>query len=439
MTGFLEAISARALGPMMFMVLIGGGLFLLGRTRFFFLLHPIRCTKELLAPPPAGGVSPFRAVTMALASTLGVGNIVGVASAIAIGGPGAMAWMWISALVAMVVKYAEIVLAVHFRRQDRDGYVGGAMYYMKEGLGGKFGAGVAAFFAVLLLANAILTGNIVQSHAVASALDGLLSPLTVGIVLSVLVFLVIFGGLRRISEITVKLVPFLCAVYIVISLYIIMKNFAAIPSIFARIFESAFRLEAGAGGVLGFLMSRALRLGTTRGILSNEAGCGTAPTAHASANTRSPFAQGLWGIFEVFTDTILLCSMTALVILISYDDLVAVRGLDGIALTMASYGRFGGTAAEVTLAVSIALFAYATIICQSYYGTVALRFLGGGKRAELVYHLLYGTASMLGAMLSLRSIFAISDVIIALMTIVNTAVVVALSRTVREETKRGLR
>ena len=395
-------------------LLLGCGLLFSSYLHFFWIVHPVKFFRSLKKGLTGGGQTPFKAMTVALAGTLGVGNIAGVASAIVAGGAGAVFWMWVSALLAMGVKYAEVALAVAHRRKNADGFFGGAMYYMSDMLSPRLGG----FFALLCLANSLVTGNIVQSNAAAAVYSERIPPIAVGAVMCVLSLAVTLGSLRRISDVTVKLIPFLSGVYILLSLYIIFANTERLPGIFADIFGSAFSLKAAAGGAGGFALSRAVRFGVTRGILSNEAGCGTAPTAHASANTNSPHDQGNFGIFEVFADTVVICTLTAIVILLLGDG----RGEDGVRLSVLAYRTFAGRAAGHVISVSVILFAYATVICQSYYGVVALRYLTHSRLALGIYFVLFGISCIAGSVIGSALMWNIADLCVSAMTATNVVV-----------------
>ena len=430
---FLEVTNSFLSGIILPLVLMFVGVFLTAKFRFFFLFHPFKTMKRVGAAGASGGTSPFKALTMALAGTLGVGNISGVATAITAGGPGAVLWMWASALAAMSVKYAEVYLAVKFRHADLSGdkvkYHGGAYYYMKEGLekflGKRVSSAVAVFFACLLVSNSLLTGNIVQINAAASVFEGV-PKIAVGAAVALLALAVSAGGARRVGDFTVRVIPFLTAVYVFLSLFIIISNVGKTGEVLRTIADGAFSFRAAAGGAAGYGISRAVRFGVTRGVFSNEAGCGTAPTAHASADAVSPHDQGCLGIFEVFCDTIVMCTMTAFVILLS-----GVTGVDGIPLSMQAYGVFFGKFGEIAIGVSVIIFAVATVICQEYYGMEAIESLHGRKRARAVYLASAFGATLLGSVMSPGAVWQIADLEIAVMTVINTLAVFILSDGVR--------
>ena len=426
---YLEEMNSFLSGRALPVLLIGVGIFFAVRLRLFYFLHPIKFAKDLISAGKGSGTSPFKALTVALAGTLGVGNISGVATAISAGGAGAVFWMWLSALAAMGVKYAEVYLAVRYRKtrikNGKSEHYGGAPYYIRDALylhiGKKAACVLSVAFSLLLVTNSLITGNIVQVNAASSVFEKV-PPLAIGAFFAVLLCIVVSGGAKRVGDFAVGVIPVLSVVYLVLSLYIIFSNAAQIPAVFKAIFREAFGFRAAAGGVAGYGMMRAVRFGVTRGIFSNEAGCGTAPTAHAAADTRSPHHQGCFGVFEVFCDTVVLCTVTALVILLS-----KVEGKDAIPLAVASYGVFAGRGAEIFISVSVVIFALATVICQSYYGVEALFFVSDKKRMQVVYIILAAVCAVVGSVISVSLMWQIADLQIAVMTIINTLAVFILS------------
>ena len=336
----------------------------------------------------------------------------GVATAIVAGGAGALFWMWISAVCAMSVKYMEVKLAIQTREKTSDGWRGGAMYYIKTIFGGKIGNLMSVLFAVMCAVNSLVTGNIVQINSACAAID--VNPVYTGLIIGIIGMWIAAGGGKRISGATVMIIPLLSAIYIVICLAIIFNNIERIPAIFANIINEAFSLRSVSGGIGGFTMTRAMRFGVTRGIFSNEAGCGTSPTAHAQADCKSPHHQGCFGIFEVFADTILLCTMTGLVILLSKE-----TALDGIPLTLYAFKTLAGAWAEKIIATSVVLFAFATVIGQASYGLTALDFLRGGFSVRVCYLMLIPICSLIGALINAGFMWQIADLIVSFMTIVN--------------------
>lgn len=401
-------------------ILIIAGIYFGARLRFFYVLHPAKFIKTLKESAGEGGVSPLRALTQALAGTLGVGNMAGVATAITAGGAGAVFWMWLSAFAAMSVKYFEVYLGVRHRRQDKNGFFGGAMYYIRDITKSYFPKMSFAFggaFAVLCIANSLMTGNIVQMKAAAEVFPDI-PPLVIGVTLAVSALAVaVFssGKADKVSAVTSVIIPVLCAAFFVISLAVIVRNIADVPTVIGKIFADAFSLRPALGGTGGFLIMRAVRFGTTRGVFSNEAGCGTSPTAHASANAKSPHHQGCFGIFEVFADTVVLCTLTALVILLAG----VPASLDGIPLTLFAYTKLAGGISGRIIGVSVILFAFATVICQTQYAAEALRYFTKSRSVKYFYFLISFAATVYGTVIQSESMWLWCDFIISLMTVLN--------------------
>jgi len=374
---------------------------------------------------------------------LGVGNIAGVASSIAIGGFGSVFWMWVSALVAMALKYAEIVLAMRHRKVDENGeYHGGASYYIYDEFAKRdkkvFGKLLAALFSLLCVINAITMGCIIQSNAVSSSFEGVMNipAWLTGTVVAVLCVIVISGNAKWISAFSEKTVPLMTVGYIFLSVAVLAARHELISSAFAAIFEDAFTPSSTAGGVLGFLISRGLRAGTMRGLMSNEAGCGTAPTAHAAATTQFPAKQGFWGIFEVFIDTILLCTLTALVIIVSILSGGEVLSFAENPMMMAikAYSSVLGAWSEYYMAVSVLLFAFATIVCWAHYGKESIIYLTKKRLPVTIYVILFSLFVFVGALTAPKSAWLAADLALGAMTIINLAVLLLMSKEVKEET-----
>lgn len=434
-------------------ILTGGILpILLGGSGIFFIFYlkgaplksPRRMLRALTAPAPSGGTSPFRAVMLALAGTLGVGNIVGVANAIAIGGAGAVFWMWISALVAMILKYAEILLAVSHRRSGKHGFFGGAYYYIKDLFLSKgwvrTASAVSGLFAVLMIVDALTMGCVIQVNAVSHAWSGVTSlPAWLGgVLLLVLAFPVILRGSRGISSLTELLVPIMSAGYIILSIAVLIVCHEKVGGAFGAIFREAFSPASMGGGVLGFLTSSALRTGTMRGLLSNEAGCGTAPTAHAAADAHSPASQGVWGIFEVFVDTVLLCTATALVILVSLPQ-VEMLGHDPVMMTIRAYSLVLGTWSEWFFCAAVFCFGYATVLCWANYGMESVAFLGHGRIWRYLYIAAVGACIVIGSAVAPDSVWDLADFSIAALTSINLLVLIMMRREIKTETERWMK
>ena len=426
--------------------IIGIGLYLSIGTGFIQIRRFIYAIKHTLGKvfekkeAESGAMTPFQAVCTALAGTVGTGNIAGVAGAIAIGGPGAVFWMWISALLGMCTKFSEVVLAVHFReRNDKGDWVGGPMYFIKNGLPKKWHF-LAILFSVFGMVAVFGTGNATQVNTIVTAIDSVFTSynlaeaeglgtinLILGIFIALCVALVLLGGIRRIGSFTEKLVPFMAVFYIILAVGVVIMNIGRVPGVFASIFGGAFDPRAFTGGVVGSMFI-SMRRGVSRGIFSNEAGLGTGSIAHASADTGHPVQQGLFGIFEVFTDTIVICTLTSLVILCSGIDIVfgQAAGADlTIAGFIASYGRW----VSIFTAVALICFAFSTTIGWGLYGSRCVEFLFG-TRVIRPFMVVYALVSIIGATLDLGLLWDISDTFNGLMVIPNLIAVFLLSGTV---------
>jgi AGCS family alanine or glycine:cation symporter len=425
-------------------LLIVSGLYFSFRLKFFYLRHPIKMIRSMLKRQKKGGISPFRAVTLALAGTLGVGNIAGVASSIAIGGFGSVFWMWISALVAMVLKYAEIVLAIAHRRVEGGEHRGGASYYIYDFFASKgknfFGKMLGAIFAFLCILNAITMGGMIQANAIASSFRGVfhLPEWAVGAVVALLCMTVISGSAKWVSAFSEKTVPLMTGGYILLSVAVLAARHNLIGEAFALIFKDAFSFNSTAGGILGFFISRGLKAGTMRGLMSNEAGCGTAPTAHASAECESPAAQGFWGIFEVFVDTILLCTLTALVIIVAILSGGNVLQFEGDPMMMAikAYSSVLGGWSEYYMTISVFLFAFATIVCWAHYGKESIIYLTKKKPPVAIYVVLFSLFVLVGAISAPESAWLAADIALGVMTIINLIVLFWMRHEVKRETDK---
>ena len=392
-----------------------------------------------------GALTPFQAVCTALAATVGTGNIAGVAGAIAIGGPGAVFWMWVSAALGMCTKFAEVTLAVYYRETNKEGdLVGGPMYYIKNGLGKNW-----QFLAVLFSAFGVLTvfgtGNATQVNTITTAVNSALlscglisegavktSNLIQGIIIAALVALILLGGVKRIGQVTEKLVPFMALLYIVLSVGIILFRIQALPSVIQAIFEGAFKPAAVTGGAVGSLFM-SMKKGVSRGIFSNEAGLGTGSIAHACADTRKPVKQGMFGIFEVFTDTIVICTLTALVILCSQVP-VGYGQAAGAELTIQGFISVYGNWVSVFTAVAMCCFAFSTILGWGLYGARCIEFLFSEKVIK-PFMVAYSLVAILGATADLGLMWNIAETFNGLMAIPNLIALFLLSGTVVKLTK----
>lgn len=387
-----------------------------------------------------GALTPFQAVCTALAATVGTGNIAGVAGAIAIGGPGAVFWMWVSAMLGMCTKFSEVILAVHFReKNDKGELVGGPMYYIKNGLK-KHWHWLAYLFSAFGVLTVFGTGNATQVNTITSAIDTTLYNmniiadensstvstvnLIIGIVLAVVIALILIGGIKRIGQVAEKLVPFMALVYIILAIGVVLLNAKNVPAVFASIFKGAFNPASVTGGVIGsFFIS--MKKGVSRGIFSNEAGLGTGSIAHACADTRKPVKQGFFGIFEVFVDTIVICTLTALVILCSKVP-VNYGSAAGAELTISGFTSTYGGWVSIFTAVAMCCFAFSTIIGWGLYGTRCIEFLFGSK-ANKPFMVLYSLIAVVGATMDLGLMWGIAETFNGLMAIPNLIAVFLLS------------
>ncbi len=405
----------------MIVLLVGTGLLLTvatGGAQFRYLGFALRevlgkITQKSTAP---GEVSPFQAVATALASTVGVGNIAGVATAISIGGPGALFWLWVSGVLGMCTKFAEIVIALHYREPDASGQMrGGAMFVLRKGLGLPW---LGTIFAGLVALAAFGIGNMVQANSVAASLQASfgLSPSITGVVLAALTAAVILGGIKRIGQFTEYLVPFMALFYLAGGLFILVRFASEIPQAISLVVSSAFSGAAATGGFAGSTIMLAMRYGIARGLFSNEAGLGSAPLVHAAARTDHPVRQGLYGIFEVFVDNILVCSTTGLVIMVTG---VWSGGATGAELAGQAFSAgLPGTWGNIVVTTSLVLFAFSTVIGWSYYGETGIVYLLGA-RAVMPYKIAWLVFIYLGAVGSLHLVWDVADTLNGLMAIPN--------------------
>lgn len=436
-TKFIGDISNFIWGIPIMVILIGGGVFLTVRLGFFqfrYFPHIIKQTfgKIFSKSEGNGTLTPFQATASALASTMGAANIVGVPVAIALGGPGAIFWMWLVALIGIGTKYSEVVLGMHYREKNEVGeYVGGPMYYIRKGLGWKK---VASFLAFALMIE-IVASTMVQSNSIATTMKGSfgLSPIVTGILVALLVVLVTYGGIKTIGKVSEKLIPFMVVIYLVAALIVIFANIKELPTAFGLIFEYAFRPMSAAGGFAGAGVAAAIRWGLARGLYSNEAGMGTAPIAHSAAITNHPAKQGFWGVFEVIVDTLVVCTITALVVLtsgvwktISPDDASSM-------VTEAFVPVFGSSLAGTIVSTTLFLFVITTIVIIIFYGEKQAEFLFGTAFSK-VMRFIYIGAIIVGAVGGLQFIWQFLDLLLALVVIPNVIAVLFLSGKVKEIT-----
>lgn len=447
MQGYIERINSFlngvVWGPVMLAVLLGIGLYFSVRTGFFqvrrfgyMLRHTVGGLFGGKNKSSKAGISPFQAVSTALAGTLGTGNIVGVSTAIISGGPGAIFWMWVSAVLGMMTKYAEVFLAIKFRRKNKRGeYVGGPMYYIEDGLKLK---PLAVLFALFCICASFGIGNMTQSNSVSAALyeSFNVSSAVTGVVLALFAAAVIIGGIKRIGKFAEKLVPLMSVIYILFALIVLVINHDKIIPAFRTIFDYAFNPASIAGGNAGYLVSVGIKYGVSRGVFSNEAGLGSAPIAHAAVETDSPVRQGLWGMFEVFFDTIICCTITALVIITSGD---WNKGENGAALTLEAFSKSLGGISQYVISISMVFFAFCTILGWSYYGEKCVEYLFGKKQMVLIYRVIYIAFIVVGATQSLELIWSVADTLNGLMAIPNIAALILLSSVVIKETKKYIK
>lgn len=439
------AINGIVWGPIMLTLLIGTGLLLsirMGFPQFTKFGYVMKNTIGSLFNSKQhkkddSGVSPFQAVATAMAGTIGTGSITGIATALVSGGPGAIFWMWISALLGMVTKYSEIILSLHFREKNDEGlWVGGPMYYIQNGLGLKW---LAVLFAVFAALTCFGTGNATQANSISVALDATLgiNPVITAIVLTLIVGAVILGGIRRIASVNEKLVPFMAVFYVIVAFVALFLNIDKVPGAFALIFEEAFNFQAAAGGAAGYGIMVAMRFGFARGVFSNEAGLGSAPIAHAASSNKNPVDQGIWGMFEVFFTTIIICTLTALVILTT--GVMDTTDYIGSALSIAAYNTVIPGIGGVGVTLATVLFATSTTLGWAYYGEKAVEYLFHKNRtAVTIYRIVYVAFVFVGAAGgsgSLDLIWGISDTMNGLMAIPNLIGVIGLSGIVVKLTK----
>ena len=423
--------------------IIGVGLYLSIRTHFLQIRkfpYAIRTTIGRMfhkRNASEGAITPFQAVCTALAATVGTGNIAGVAGAIAIGGPGSVFWMWVSAVLGMCTKFSEVTLAVYYREKNADGdLVGGPMYYIKNGLGRRF-LWLAYLFASFGVLTVFGTGNATQVNTITTAINSALinfhvitqeqtsiTNLAIGIIITVLIALILLGGIKRIGQVTEKLVPFMALLYIVLALGIVVLNWRVVPGVFVSIFEGAFSPSAVTGGVIGS-MFLSMKKGVSRGIFSNEAGLGTGSIAHACADTGKPVKQGMFGIFEVFTDTILICTLTALVILCS-PITIPYGQAAGAELTIQGFTSVYGNWVSIFTALAMCCFAFSTILGWGLYGARCIEFLFSSKVTK-PFMVVYSFVAILGATADLGLMWSIADTFNGLMAIPNLIALFLLS------------
>lgn len=443
-------INSFAWGPLMLLLLVGTGVYLTVRVKWLQVTHFGRILKNTVGTLFQGknkkdhgaNISPFAAVATALAGTVGTGNIAGVTGAIFTGGAGAVFWMWVAAFFGMVTKYAEIVLAMKYRIKDDNGvYHGGPMYYIENGIG-KGWKWLAVVFCLLGGLASFGIGNIAQSSEIAGALGDLfhISPFVSGVLIAAVVALVTLGGIKRIGKVTSLLVPFMSVFYIAAGLVIIIMRIGQLPAAFAQIFTGAFSFKSVGGGLFGYTIMMAMKQGFARGVFSNEAGLGSAPIAHAASSTEEPCEQAIWGVFEVFIDTIVICSITAFAVILS-----GVLNVDGGLSAYASKGAAAaaafnmilpGTLGGKIIELSLLFFALSTILSWAYYGENCWGFLTkNNKTFLLIYKIIFALVCIVGAVGSGTLMWDIADTLNGLMAIPNLIALLMLSGVVASLTK----
>ena len=434
-TSILDQLSSFIWGPIMLTLLLGVGIYLSIGLKFMpwrNIGHGFKLLLSGQAEKDQGDISPFQALMTALSATIGTGNIAGVATAIFLGGPGAIFWMWVTALFGMATKYGEAVLAVKYREIDSRGKrQGGPMYYIKNGLG-KNWKWLGFLFALFGTIAAFGIGNMVQSNSVADALKSNFNvdPTITGVILAILVGLVILGGIKRIGEVAGKLVPIMAVAYIAGSLVVIFANFGNIGEAFALIFSSAFSGTAATGGFAGAAVWAAIRFGVARGVFSNEAGLGSAPIAHAAAQTNDPVRQGMIGMLGTFIDTIIICTMTALVILLTG---AWSSGETGASLSTLAYGQ-GISGGNYIVTLGLVVFAFTTLLGWSYYGERCAEYIFGVS-IIIPYRILWVVAILTGALIKLNFVWLFADVMNGFMAIPNLIALALLSPVIFKITK----
>ena len=443
-------------GPVMLILLVGTGLYLTfgtGFVQFRKFGYAMRNTLGKIFTKSEAGkgeITPFQAVSTALAATVGTGNIVGVTTAIIMGGPGAVFWMWVAALAGMCTKYAEVLLAIKYRERNEKGdWVGGPMYYIKNGLGKNF-KWLGAIFSVLGALAAFGIGNIAQINSIATSVNQVavaFNPaaadsaktiaLITGIIVALFVAIVVIGGVKRIGQVTEKLVPFMAVLYIICAIIVVITHAGNLGHVFGMIFKGAFNPAAIVGGGLGITIRVAMTKGVARGVFSNEAGLGSAPIAHAASSEKNPVKQGVYGIFEVFMDTIVICTLTALVVLCSgvADGQWGVKEAASASTTIAGFSTvFGAKFGSTFLALALLLFATSTILGWALYGSRCMEYLFGTK-VLLPYQLAFVVVIVIGATADLKLVWDISDTLNGLMAFPNLIGLLLLSPVVIKMTK----
>lgn len=462
----IDVVNGLVWGVPALCLLIGTGVLMTILTKFFQFTHFGHAMKEtigslfkkkgILKNTDKHSISQFQALCTALSATIGTGNISGIAYAITMGGPGAVFWMWLAAIVGMMTNFSENVLGIFYRRKNSNGeWSGGAMYYLRDGLGSKKGCKyigkiLAIFFSIFAVVASFGIGNMGQVASIKESVLNVISitdnnttnSLILGVIILLVASLVIIGGLTRIAKANERIVPFMAVFYIIGALIIVIMNAGMVVPAFKSIFTNAFSLKAATGGIGGAVIKQAITWGFKRGVFSNEAGLGSSVMVHSASNVKEPVTQGLWGIFEVFVDTIIVCTLTALVILttgiVDLSTGVSISGSTKLGLATEAFTNSFGTFGGIFIAVAVTLFAFSTILGWSYYGTKAWEFLFGTK-ATIIYKVIFIVAILGGSVLSADLIINLSDTFNGLMAIPNLIGVITLSGTVMAITKNYIK
>lgn len=434
----LSLINDLVWGKPLLILLLGTGLIYTLRLKFFQIrkfpyimkktFFSLFKDKNTLKSCDCDSISQFQAVSAALAAAMGTGNIAGVATALTLGGPGAIFWMWISAIAGMALVYGENYLGTVYRRKKHGRWYGGPMAYLENGAGSKW---LACMFAVFCAFAALGMGNMTQVNSISSALDGCfgIPPLATGIIAAVIAGIIISGGIKRIGSATQAIIPFLSIVYIGVSVYVIVCNIENVPDAFSLILKDAFGIKAVGGGISGAVISKSINAGLRRGVFSNEAGLGSSAVLHSSADCNNPGQQGMWAVFEVFVDTIVCCTMTALVIITTG---AADSGKDGVLLVTEAFGRTVGIGkfSPYFIAAAVAMFAFATIIGWFYCGECAVTYLFGDSGIPF-YKFIFTAFIIVGAVSKLEAVWMVSDIFNGLMAIPNLTGLIILRKEVK--------
>lgn len=421
-----DNVNSLVWGAPMIVLILSTGVYFSIRTKFFQIFHIRLIWKNTICKLfgkkstqktiDKKAISQFQALSTALAATIGTGSIAGVATAITIGGSGAVFWMWVSAFFGMMTVYAENVLGIYFRHKDKQGnWIGGAMYYIEKGLGVKW---LAVLFSIFCIGTSFGMGNMAQSNSIADSLKTSFNINTTitGIITAILVGLVIVGGIKRVGKFAEAVIPFISIVFVTFSIIVLLINAENIPSVISDIFENAFGITALGGGISGELVKKGVSMGVKRGVFSNEAGLGSSVMAHCASDVKEPVVQGMWGIIEVFIDTMVVCTMTALVVLST--KVMDFSNADGSSLIIKAFEKDLGRVGSIFITLSIVIFAFATLIGWSYFGEKAVEYLFTSK-AILTYRVIFTIIAFIGCILKLRLVWSISDTFNGLMAIPN--------------------